>query len=73
MNKHEYAAAAVEETSRYDGYTSEIEPVDVKLPSTKLGAAARAKALAEGRVFTNKTARIGGEAPLLRGERKAGG
>ncbi len=71
MNKHEYAKAAIKETAAYDGYTDHIEPVDVKLPGTKLGAEARAKAILEDRVMTNKQARLAGKIPLMHGEQKS--
>ena len=69
-NKERYAARSADEKAQYDGYTDHIEPIGVKLPRTKLGNLARAKALKDGRVVTNKTARIGGKAPLTPGEQK---
>lgn len=72
MNRKEYAAASAEEKARYEGYKDEhIESVDVKLPSTELGAEARTKAIQEGRVMTNKQARLAGKAPLMHGEEKS--
>ena len=64
MNKktNEYAELSAAEKARYDGCKDQIEPVGVQLPSTKLGFEARQKALEEGRVMTNKQARLAGKA-----------
>lgn len=70
MNKNEYAAAAAEEKSRYDGNKDHVEAVGEQLPSTKLGSEARAKALTEGRLKTNKQARLAGAAPDMPSEKK---
>lgn len=73
MNKktNEYAELSAAEKATYDGYKDHIEPVDVQLPSTKLGSEARVKALKESRVMTNKQARYAGKADLLPGEAKS--
>ncbi len=70
MDRTEYALTSSKEQELYNGYKDHTEPLGVKLPGTKMGFEARQKAIQEGRVTTNKAARLVGKAPPTPGEQK---